>query len=557
MNRWKSLLFLVVWLVPAVGHSQATDCSSPWNAVDTLLYWQQPGRTDMDTASMCLDDVAAERRVKLARQLKAILDGRGLFVEMDRVPSDPGYIDPKTQQPRYVLFPHNLPEVYLVQLDEQWRFSPETIGAIPSLHKKTFSMGLGDVAERLPPGYRRQLAGIAVWQLLGVLLLMLASMAVRVATVWLGRHGVALRFERLLPDWGAKLVDGVSAPLGTMAAAGLWAWLFPSLEFHVRINQVAMLAIKLVAALSLVWLLLRLVDVVTEVAASRAELSDTKLDDQLVPLLRRSLKVFVVILGIIFVLQNMEVDVGSLLAGLGIGGLAFALAAKDMVANLFGSIMIFTDRPFQIGDYVIGGGTEGTVEEVRFRSTRIRSRSNSIQTVPNNILANAIIDNMSERSHRRVRMTLGLTYDTNAAQMQAFCEGVRAVLLANPFVRKDNYQVYFNGFGASSLDILVDFHLGVAGWGDELRERHNISMEVLRLAEAIGVGFAFPTQTLHVESMVPASEAPPRTAPDESGLEGVVLAFGPGGDRARPTSVQVTEDGFVASPDREDQRPTS
>ncbi|GAG38726.1 unnamed protein product, partial [marine sediment metagenome] len=215
------------------------------------------------------------------------------------------------------------------------------------------------------------------------------------------------------------------------------------------------------------------------------------------------------------------------------------LAAKDTIANLFGSFTIFLDRPFQIGDWVIIDGTEGTVEDVGFRSTRIRTFYKSLVTLPNSNVAAATIDNMGKRNYRRINLVLGLTYDTPPERMQAFVEGIRAVLQANPRIWHDSYEVYFNNFGDSSLDVLVYCFLNVPSWSEELRQRHNVLMEFLRLASELGVSFAFPTQSLYVESMPDADATAPAALSNEE-LTDKVSNFGPGGRMARPAGVRLT-----------------
>jgi MscS family membrane protein len=245
--------------------------------------------------------------------------------------------------------------------------------------------------------------------------------------------------------------------------------------------------------------------------------------------------------GVIFVLQNMDVDVGSLLAGASLGGLAFTLAARDTVANLFGSISIFADRPFQVGDWVIIEGHEGVVEEVGMRSTRIRTFYSSLVSIPNSVVANAAVDNYGMRQFRRCMVTLGVTYGTTPAQMRAFVEGIRAILQANERVRKDAYEVSFRNFGASGLEVLLYFFFSTDTWSDELAQRENIFLEVLRLAEQLDVHFAFPTQTLHIESQAPREARAPKTQLDEAALANIVRSFGPGGAASRPTPQHLTQ----------------
>jgi MscS family membrane protein len=213
----------------------------------------------------------------------------------------------------------------------------------------------------------------------------------------------------------------------------------------------------------------------------------------------RSLRVFVVVIGIIFIADNLDVDVSSLLAGRGVGGLAFALAAKDLLGNFFGSLTVLLDRPFHIGDWVIIGDVEGTIETVGFRSTRVRTFYNSLITMPNSILTTTKIDNMGARRYRRMKSMLSLTYDTSPEKIDAFCEGIRELIQLHPYMRKDYYQVYFNEYGAASLDILVYVFWETPDWNTELRERHRFLLDILRLAKQLDVEFAYPTQTLYLK----------------------------------------------------------
>ena len=210
----------------------------------------------------------------------------------------------------------------------------------------------------------------------------------------------------------------------------------------------------------------------------------------------------------------MGMDVASLIAGLGIGGLAFALAAKDTLANLLGSVMIMIDRPFRIGDYILAKGVEGTVEEIGFRSTRIRTPHNSLLSIPNSELVLANIDNMGGRLHRRARDVLGLDCSTRPEQVEAFCAGIRAVLQTMPLVKQDAITVAFTTMGASSLDILINYHLTVSTWNEELEQRQSVLIQIMDLAKKQGISFAYPTQTLHIGSL-------PTLSPTQSGSAAV------------------------------------
>jgi MscS family membrane protein len=248
-------------------------------------------------------------------------------------------------------------------------------------------------------------------------------------------------------------------------------------------------------------------------------------------------------MGVIAILQNNGYNVASLIAGLGIGGLAVALAARETLANFFGSITIFMDRPFKIGDWIKVGNVEGTVEEVGFRSTRVRTFYNSLVSVPNSNLANTDIDNLGLRKYRRLKTVLNLTYSTTPEQMEAFVEGIKALVKANDHFRQDVYEVHFNSFGAHSLDVLVYVFLEVPDWSTELQQRHNFLLEVLKLAKEVGVEFAFPTQTLHMDSFHNDQPREVGEQRSEEELASAVYSFGPNGEKKSAEGTHIYKDG--------------
>ncbi|MFN7729464.1 MAG: mechanosensitive ion channel family protein [Bdellovibrio sp.] len=235
------------------------------------------------------------------------------------------------------------------------------------------------------------------------------------------------------------------------------------------------------------------------------EKTPNSLDDQLVSFATKSLKILIIVLGLLIVLQNFGVNVTSLLAGLGIGGLAIAFAAQETVANVFGSITIITDRPFQVGDQIKVTDTEGTVEEVGFRSTRIRTPYQSVVAVPNSIMAKEKIDNMGVRPRRRIRHTIGLTYAATQEQIRYFTDKVRFMLTRHPQVYKDDVTVVLSGFGDSSLNVLVNCFVVAATWNEEIEIQEYLLFEIMTIAKETGVEFAFPTRTLHMAGPVPGA----------------------------------------------------
>ena len=315
---------------------------------------------------------------------------------------------------------------------------------------------------------------------------------------------------------------------------------FPMLDFDPEIENVVNQIASLVAAVGVLQVAYRAIDIFMDVLARRATKTESKLDDSLVPLLRTAVRLFVTFVGLLFVLQNLDINVSSLIAGLGLGGLAIALAAQDTVRNLLGGVTIFADKPFEVGDWVVVDGVEGTVEAVGFRSTRVRTFYNSLISVPNGNLMDSGIDNMGQRRWRRYKTTLGVAYHTKPDQLQAFVEGIRAIIQANPGMRQDYYIVEFHGFGATSLDILVYCFIDAEDWNEELRTRHVLNLDIMRLAESLQVEFAFPTQTLHIARMPGQSQELPEI-PDRTDLRNVVNSFGPGGKSGQRVDQPITD----------------
>lgn len=257
------------------------------------------------------------------------------------------------------------------------------------------------------------------------------------------------------------------------------------------------------AALSVIRLLYYAVDAASSALMDVAAKTASTYDDQLVPFASKAVKTLVVILGVLLVLQSFGLNVMSLLAGLGLGGLALALAAQDTAANLFGSITILVDHPFKVGDWVKIKDIEGTVEEVGFRSTRIRTFYNSVITIPNAMMAKETIDNLGVRPFRRIRQILGVTYETPPDKIEQFCEQIRYLIKQHPKVIPETVVVNFNNYSASSLDILVNFHLQVFTGAEELENQQAIFVDILKTAAIMEVDFAYPTQTVYFNNPSP------------------------------------------------------
>ena len=215
-----------------------------------------------------------------------------------------------------------------------------------------------------------------------------------------------------------------------------------------------------------------------------------------IDIIRRICSILVVIILIGLLLDKIGVNMVNFLTALGIGGLAVAFAGKDTIENLFGSIMIALEKPFKLGDWIILGEFEGVVEHVGLRSTRIRTFEDSYLTIPNVKFITSSVNNMGERTYRRYTTTLDLEDTTSPGLIKSFTVGISELIMKTPCMRKDGYHIRVNDVGESSVKILVYVFFATLDWGAELKERENFILNILRLAEDLGIKFAFPTQTL-------------------------------------------------------------
>jgi MscS family membrane protein len=314
-----------------------------------------------------------------------------------------------------------------------------------------------------------------------------------------------------------KLEQDFLKPIRITFMAWIWWTALSVLGLPADALDLLRTAAIVVTAIGAVWAFYRLIDILDKYLSERAANTHNRYDDLLIPIVTKTLKIFVAAIALVAVAEYKDWEYNNVLAGLGLGGLAFALAAKDVVANIFGSITILLDRPFEIGDWVTIGGVDGNVESVGIRSTRIRTFYNSLISVPNAELTNATVDNWGKRRYRRIKTTLGLAYDTPPEKIEAFCEGVRELIRQHPYTRKDYFHVYLNEFSASSLDILLYCFVETPEWSTELRERHRLFVDVTRLAQRLQVEFAFPTQTVHLRQ--DETEGTPMPLPHADALE--------------------------------------
>jgi len=265
------------------------------------------------------------------------------------------------------------------------------------------------------------------------------------------------------------------------------------------------------------WALYAITPAIKEVMYRYSRHND-HLSFELTNFLIRIIRILIIFFGFIAILYNFGVNVTAFFASLGIGGLALALAAKDTAANLFGSIALLIDRSVKVGEWIRVGDIEGTVEDIGMRTTKIRTFEKSLIAVPNSVVATSPIENYSRRGIRRIKMTIGLTYDTPRETLEAIVRDLRTMLDEHPSIAQDAYKlVFFRDFNASDLGILIYAFAAQSKWETYLSIRQSVNLEIMRIVERHGASFAFPSQSVYIESMPETADTPARTntAPTE------------------------------------------
>lgn len=501
--RSLALLWLLAGLMSlSLQAQQNPDLRSPKSAVITHLQFFQDETYDPERASKVILGKKGDEAVELAKELKLVLDAKALFVDTAVIPDDPNYIDSASGKKHYVLFSSE-PDIYLVKVGKNWYYSKHTVEMTPIMYNELFPFGSDILIKATGSLGQEKFLGLKAWQWIGVasllLLVLLIHWVLTKTLEFVFNRIIKTRFKEKIPN--LDLIHKISRLVSLFLLARFLIILAPILQLPIKVNTVVIHGLKILSAIFIIVLLVRIVDYIMHHFAQLAEKTESTMDDQLIPLVRTLVKTVIVVFGLFYLLQLINVNVTALLAGISIGGLALALAAQDTVKNFFGSVMIFVDKPFQIGDWINFDGVDGTVEEVGLRSTRLRTFANSLVYVPNGPLADKVINNMGLRVYRRYTTDIGVTYDTPPELIESFVDGIKELIKAHPVTRKDYYEVHLNSFGASSLNILVYVFFEAPDWSTELKARHELMVGVIRLANLLGVRFAFPTQTLQIEEV--------------------------------------------------------
>jgi MscS family membrane protein len=351
------------------------------------------------------------------------------------------------------------------------------------------------IGEHVPRWARREVGGVALWQVFAAVGFLVVGYGVKKVSDFLCRRAQARFQANASRRFDYFLAMSAGRPLGYLILLGgiagaLWVLPLPVEPTDVRSLVLAGLKVLLVA--DVLWFLFRAVDVAVEGLARLAGGAESKLGDEMAPLIRKSLKVVIGIVCVLWVVQLLGYSVTSLLAGLGIGGLAVALALQDTLANFFGSVFIFVDRPFKVGDQVKIGDAEGVVEEIGFRSTRIRTHPASLISIPNKTVASATIENLSKMPRRRVMQTMALPIKAGPEDVERALAAIRQAVAADAGVDAEGTVVRFTDFTAAGLSILVVYYTKAVAYDEHLATKERINLALMRRLRDLGLSIGAP-----------------------------------------------------------------
>ncbi len=490
--------------------------STPQEAAFQHIYYLQENQYNLEKSAQALigkgNEVTPESKAR-AIKLKQILDGKGLILRPDLIPDNPDYIDSVSKNHVYVPFPKKMPHIYLVRptigknkrnrkLANFWRYSKESYDFIPELHREVYPLGSHLILEILPKGGTTYL-GLMSWQYIAIACLFALAFLLHFVT-WriLNILFKLLARTKLGKDhFDPAIIKKIARIMSYLVVAFIVFIFIPVIMLPVSISYYLIAALKVFNTFFSVLLFLNLVELARSYFKKIVEKTQSKSDDQLLPIFIKILKSFIIVGGCIHILDVFDVDLTALIAGLSIGGLALALAAQDTVKNLIGSVMIYADRPFKIGDFISTDGIVGTVEEIGFRSSRIRTADSSLISVPNGSLVDMTVNNMGSMTYRRFNTTIGLAYYTPPALIEQFIVGLKAINTAHPLTMNDKYYIHLNNMGASSLDVLFMVFFDTTSYAEDLKAKEDLLLNVLKLAEALEVHIAFPSTSVYIESM--------------------------------------------------------
>jgi MscS family membrane protein len=399
--------------------------------------------------------------------------------------------------PIYYPFP-KYKEIYLEKEGNKWYYSKYTVSKINAMYDGMFILGTAELASKVP---------FQLWQILSSVVLIILGILLFIFLNILLKKLLCFVVEKYwYQGIEQKFCKGVSRPIAAGLVLIFIEQLLPITQLGTKIMQYSLTTVSVMMSITFTLFVYNLSTLIlaivskTNVTEEEIEVVTPKANVQLISFLVKTFKVLTVITGFVLVLNSLTVNITGVLAGLSIGGIALALAAQDTVKNLFGSVMLLIDKPFNVNDYIKTDQIDGVVEEIGFRSTRIRTLEDSLIYIPNGRLADMTIDNFGLRKYRRIRAIIHLDYNTHTPSIVAFTSAIRTMVEEHPLSRKDFLEVNLNDLGTNSLQVLILTYFNFPTWQEELQYRQEFLINILELARSLGIRLAFPSQIVFLEN---------------------------------------------------------
>jgi MscS family membrane protein len=515
------------------GHAQVTEIVTSYFS-SSRLYLSATERTEVDRV---LEKIELARRTLNLSELPAALSGslstyRVLQLKevIDRIELPAFESIPDAAAMESAQFKRwSLPgtEITIARVEQgpragEYLFSPQTVERLPEFYRRIkhlpyqpgatagwyelYRYGGAGLRRVIPYKWMMALPDWAkvlildqpVWRWFGMVIVLLSATGLfrlirRAAAAWAKRgSGSELRTQWSQVAWVITLLILIPVVIHVLVE---------NLRLSGHVLEVATLSLWGIFTLMLTWAVWLGSTVLAESIVSSQQLLAGSIDSQLIRLGVRLVATILSITILVIGAQQLGIPAYSVIAGLGVGGIAVALAAKDSLANLLGSLLIMFEKPFRVGHWIKVGNTEGIVESIGFRSTRIRTFHNSLISIPSNQLVNTTVDNMAMRKRRAVRTVLHISYTTPADKVEHFVAGIRQLIEESPHTYKKWFRIRLDDFGEYGLHILVNFLLEVSDTQIEQAERQRILLEILKLAETMDIQFAIPPRLPPVENM--------------------------------------------------------
>ncbi len=444
-------------------------------------------------ASFMQEGISIKKAKGYAIKLKEIYAYEGIYIKLDTITQDNNHKDPIENYNKYKISP-SIPEIYLVKAGDKWFYSRETLRSIDKLYKKISRFKTYNIYKIFPKSWKKHIYNVAIWQYTTLIATIIISIFISILLLFLlnfaTRFLLKLDKQYLAYERSMRHARGINKALAIFMTTIIWLiFIRPTLHLPVGISRYVVVILKLVTYGSLSAFAYRFIDGASFFITRGVIENRFSFHLDLLPLIRKVLKVSVIILGILGFLKALKFDISALLTSISFGSLGIALAAQDTIKNLFGSVMIFIDKPFSVGDMIFTKDFKGRVLEIGMRSTLIKTPEQTTLSVPNSILANTHIDNKGLNTYGDFNNIISISAKADIKTVEEFILSFRNIIDSHAKVLKVQSFVNLIDVNEGEYKILFSLFFNNATYYKELIYRHEILTKVVRLGESLGLSF--------------------------------------------------------------------